>query len=49
MTAAAPVKVDAGALEAGATVVALEVLLTALADPVEGLTDTGAVELWTCI
>ena len=47
--AAAPVKVDAGALVAGATVVALEVLLTApvLLTVPDGLTETGAVEEWT--
>ena len=45
-------KVDAGALVAGATVVALEVLLTApvlLAVPEESLTETGAVDECTWI
>ena len=41
--AAAPVKV------AGATLVALEVFETALADPEVGLTETGVVEVWTWI
>ena len=47
--AAAPVKVAAGALVAGAALVALEVLETVLVVPEEGLTETGAVELWTWI
>ena len=50
MTAAAPVKVAAGALVAGATVVALEIFVTALVlwtVPEEGLTETGAVDVWT--
>ena len=43
-------KVAAGALVAGATVVALEVLLTVLVlwtVPEGGLAETGAVDVWT--